>query len=171
MTIVGVVFSAVSEVVYIVKNGYDSRWNSAGQSTPAKFDNTTTSSNESICKETAAVGVDIEAQIHDTHMAPSSTTSALLSSSSTSIVYESATLQNRTTASSWWPPLLTNVKRAVSSSLFLLAASLIFALGYLTWHSDNDRWICYPDFPIQGHSIWHLMSGVSILLIFIHAHF
>ena len=47
---------------------------------------------------------------------------------------------------------------------YLLLGALVKAIGFGVWALDQNRTLCAPDSPIQGHAFWHLCGAVSLWL-------
>jgi hypothetical protein len=44
---------------------------------------------------------------------------------------------------------------------WLATGAGLAALGFAIWVVDRERWVCEPESPIQGHSLWHLLGALA----------
>lgn len=44
----------------------------------------------------------------------------------------------------------------------------IFAFAYLLWILDDTRLVCYPTSIFQGHALWHVLTAIAMLFIFVY---
>lgn len=51
---------------------------------------------------------------------------------------------------------------------FLYLAVGSFLIGYLFWVLDDTKILCYPHSWFQAHSLWHLFSAVSGLMMYLY---
>jgi hypothetical protein len=57
----------------------------------------------------------------------------------------------------------TKIKKQIE---YLTTAVKLFALAYFIWILDYTRIFCHPYSLFQGHAIWHILTGISILFLF-----
>lgn len=48
----------------------------------------------------------------------------------------------------------------------LLMGIKIFLIGFIVWILDYTRLFCYPNSIFQGHAVWHILTGISMLYIY-----
>jgi hypothetical protein len=56
---------------------------------------------------------------------------------------------------------------AVRSFRYLVTAVGILAFGFLLWALDLTHTVCSPTSVVQGHALWHVMSALSALCIYL----
>lgn len=172
MTLLGVLFTVISEIIYIVFNNFDSRWDTS-EPLPAGLGGVMQAGLE------AGPSQDIEASASQYDQSETTTTSikviddfktgavvVRMSDSSLSTTTTSSHHHHLDDADVW----TVKAKRALYTSRLFIGAVSMIILGYITWNVDSLRWICFPSSPFQGHAVWHLFSGVGIALAFLYAH-
>jgi len=59
-------------------------------------------------------------------------------------------------------------QKTTSQVKYLVWGVGLFTLGYLVWIPDYTKQICVPNSIIQGHAIWHVLTALAILMIFLY---
>lgn len=60
------------------------------------------------------------------------------------------------------------MKKSVAFTKYILIALLSFATGFAIWMLDRSHIVCSPESWFQGHAVWHLLSAMSALLIYMY---
>lgn len=60
------------------------------------------------------------------------------------------------------------VKKSTAFTKYILIALLSFAVGFTIWMLDRSHIVCSPESWFQGHAVWHLLSALSALLIYMY---
>ena len=54
------------------------------------------------------------------------------------------------------------------NSWYLAASLTSLVIAYGIWNLDNNGIYCFPHSLIQGHAIWHILTGLSISLVYLY---
>lgn len=50
---------------------------------------------------------------------------------------------------------------------YLFYGLALFLLAFIFWFFDYTKIICYPNSYLQGHSIWHILSALAVLMMYL----
>ncbi len=53
-----------------------------------------------------------------------------------------------------------------SNVLLAIFAFISMGIAYTIWVLDVKKILCAPDSPLQGHAIWHILTGLSLFLMY-----
>lgn len=55
-----------------------------------------------------------------------------------------------------------------SKAIYLWLAIISYYTGSTFWLLDKNGTLCMPDSWMQGHALWHILSGTAVLLIYLY---
>lgn len=58
-------------------------------------------------------------------------------------------------------------RQILSEKKYLLAAIGSLVLGFIIWIADITKFFCLPNSLLQGHALWHILTALSAMLIFL----
>ncbi|MFY0654610.1 MAG: ceramidase domain-containing protein [Cyclobacteriaceae bacterium] len=58
--------------------------------------------------------------------------------------------------------------KSKSKKVYLWLAIVSYYTGSTFWYLDNEGLLCRPDSWMQGHALWHILSGTAVLLIYLY---
>jgi len=65
-----------------------------------------------------------------------------------------------------------NVLKKISANRmdkrFLYFAVVILLFGLFVWASDTNKMLCNPSSFFQGHALWHILSAIAALIIYLY---
>jgi hypothetical protein len=53
---------------------------------------------------------------------------------------------------------------------FIYFSIIILALGICIWALDKNQTICHPSSVFQGHAMWHILSAIATLVLYLYFH-
>jgi hypothetical protein len=65
-------------------------------------------------------------------------------------------------------PATTDGKFTLSKMKYLLVGLGSIIVAYVVWLLDQNNIVCWPDSPIQGHAVWHILTAVASFMIVLH---
>lgn len=58
--------------------------------------------------------------------------------------------------------------KSKSKSIYLWLAIISYYTGSTFWLLDKNGTLCVPNSWMQGHALWHILSGTAVLLIYLY---
>ncbi len=65
--------------------------------------------------------------------------------------------------------IYTNIKlKSIFKSTYLIISILTYLMGQFLWYLDKSKIWCHPYALMNGHGLWHLLTGISSMTIFLY---